>query len=218
MLKPDSIVLDHRTSISGPRFHWSDLISFAEVKPKADARWQACAYAHHIPEARPDLLGMLFLTITQQKFRIYWMDASVIISSPTYNWDDTHSLGVLYNYVFTLHRPLRGLPQSHASNQKASPFVPKNPRWRFASEMGSQLSCPNAEEFRIIFAAPGPGRQSCVLAGQGSIPRIIKSAHRYIGKQFKEEDLLSLVHADGFVPGVVRLETTIFPPELTVLP
>ena len=139
-------------------------------------------------------------------YQILWTDASGVIASPQYGWDE---LVPISRYVYSLYKPpdthvLRDdtiLPPPNLLN-KTEPL-----RWSIKGE-GSTIfrNCTS------LFVGSSWGRRTNVWHNteDGNVV-VIKDAYRDTSRRFKEDKLLKKIHSHGIFPGVVRLLSTTIP-------
>ena len=182
------------------QLNYQELLSPCEVKRAISAEEpQLTSYASHSLEARPDLVGMYCLGATPDYYQITWLDAAGSDTSPRYDWAD---LAPLASYIYSLYQP----PASHVLTDPTitvsdAATSTESPTWSVRVDDVVYQHC------RIISWDRPLGRRTTVfkhVAEDGHVT-IIKDSFRDLTRRFKEDQLLKKIHADGTMPGVVRL-------------
>lgn len=111
------------------------IVSIIECQPwKEDGSNQLHSYMFRLLEARSDMTGLYGVAIRPHGYRIFWADASGIVASDQYTWDD---LIPLVSYAYSLYVPPPGhylrdssiklspesLVKGEALNPKSKPFL-----------------------------------------------------------------------------------------------
>lgn len=195
------------------KFH--QIVSIIECKPwKENGSGQSASYSFQLLEARPDMPGVYGLALRPRGYIILWSDASGIIGSDEYPWDN---LIPLASYVYSLYVPP---PDHHLWDPSITvapdpPFEGKAPASVSSSKLKGTTDMPlwmvhglRTEPLLFQrFAAGNPwGRRSDVfqhIDSDGNI-YMVKDAYHASGR-FNEHDVLDKIHEHGIFPGVVRI-------------
>ena len=204
----------HHSDAPGPEYegvphHRIDTV--VEAKPVgSDAagklRPQGAAYAYRHLQARPDHPTFLLLLVTPRFYQVLLSNANGVIASERTSWDDT--LQLLQAYLYSLYIP----PDNHVlfdptmfwdTTRTGEDSVPE---WTIKFHAGQ----PDEQTFKYaslyFYGSPWSRRTAifkCVQEDGEEV--IIKEYYRSARRRFKEEDVLRHIHADGDVPGIVRL-------------
>ena len=148
--------------------YWYKIITFVEAKVDDASEGdnnQSRGYASHMPEARPDLTGVLYLIMSKEKCRICWSDVSSAVQGLSFPWfiegrdefDDV-ALQYLFRFVKTLYTPLPEFTQIDPTVKFVDCDNDENPSWAFKLK-------GKAEEFvgTRLSSSPAYGRQTFVL-------------------------------------------------------
>lgn len=177
---------------------WQAAVSCVEVKFDVDIRPQLASYMWDHMLTRPDMPGIYGLGIKRAGFQIFWSDASGLISSPVLQWRSAHTH--LLEYVYSLYVPPRGHFTIDPSIRLENPKSSEPPTWTVTFDEEKFEKC------RTIFCAPSWGRRTFVWRGRyNGKSVIIKDAYRDEARRFAEGQLITQIHADGIIPGVVRI-------------
>ena len=181
--------------------------TLAEVKADSThGRAQAASYAYRHQQARPDHPAFLCLSVKPQYYQIVLSEPCGVVASPRFPWSELGALVSFFHtiYVGSNNRILHDSTvfwKSVAKNPAAS-IVTFNVSW--SVECGGELY---TEGSMICDFGDAWGRRTTVFAvtdpsGQHAI---IKEYYWHHKRRFEESNLLASVHADGDVPGVVRM-------------
>lgn len=151
--------------------------------------------------ARPDHPGVYGLTMHPEGFSILYGDTSGPYFSEDFAWD---KLDILAVYVLSIYDP----PEGHMLRDSTI-------RWD-SSDPTDPLSAPlwtvtvGEETFargELVFCGDPWGRRTtifkCLWPDTGFCV-VIKDYYRQLTRRFDEGTLVNGLHAEGFVPGVVR--------------
>lgn len=176
-----------------PRTH---AISLVQCNPQSEDRYQETAIsAYNLLEARPDLAGIYALWANSDRYQILWVDASGVIASDVFEWDD---LVPLQRYIWSLYAP----PKSHHLF---------DPSFRRESRDLWTIHINEANIFRDlarIFSGTVWGRRTNVFTPADVSPEsvlVIKDSWRDQEHYYQEDHALEAIHKNGIFPGVVRL-------------
>ena len=169
---------------------------------------QIAAYTYQHLQARPDHPSTYGLVITPQCYQIILSDPTGIIASPQVKWPD---LRLLQAYVHSHYYPPDNHPLVDDKVSRETLLVDAPTTWRF-NVGGKTYSNGNC-----IALGAGLGRGTKVFSvkieRRATIEELlIKDYFRHFRRRFKEESILTHIHADGDVPGVVRLDSYAFVP------
>ena len=173
----------------------------------SDSRAKAIAYAWQHLQARPDHPGVYGLCVHPEGFKIIYADTSGPYRSEAFSWDD---LDVLAMYVYSLYDPPAGHILRDASiSTLASEDDPSGPaRWSVA--VGGVGTYAGGV---IHYLGESWGKRTTVFlykwpSIEPTRQLIIKDYYRLVARRYDEAELLSHIHSQGIVPGVVRLVGT----------
>ncbi|KAJ3478142.1 hypothetical protein NLI96_g9971 [Meripilus lineatus] len=205
------------------KFH--EIISLIECKPMEEKEDnQVDDYLFELLEARPDMPGVFGLALLPHGYEILWSDASGVIGSGEYRWED---LVPLASYVFSLYVPPPGhhlwdttlkpslKPCSSTQDEDDSSPNPtteqhaahKMPRkleslsWDLMGRDGGHLTFE-----RCVIGDPW-GRRTDIYQHVGEDGQIMmmKDAYWDTNRRYNELECLKMIHKDGIFPGVVRI-------------
>ncbi|CDO78256.1 hypothetical protein BN946_scf184827.g2 [Trametes cinnabarina] len=184
-------------SYKGVPYHCIETI----VEAKAiygDGQAQATRYAFNIQQARPNRPGFYCLSVKPGKFQVVYLSPVGIEASELKPWSDCTSLCA---YIYSLYDP----PTDHILYDRT--IVPKEPAgvpfgkptWTIQTADGT---CTDAS---IIFLGDPWSRRTTVFRAilKGRYV-IVKESYFDCNHRYEEGELLTLAHADGFLPGVIR--------------
>ena len=203
--------------------HLVETLVQAETHSERKRRHQAAAYARRHLQARPDHPSVLFLVVKHTGYRVLLSDANGVIASKFLKWQ--RGLDLLQAYLYSLYVPpvqhrlhdptiswyhksqstdTEGTSSS-ASDPSSTPDA-SLPLWRFRFNAGLETE-EVFTEGSLIFIGEAWSRRTSVFEAldEDGAPVVIKEYYRHNKRRFKEEDILARIHADGDVPGVVRL-------------
>ena len=168
------------------------------------ATWRALplpTYRHL--QARPDHATVLVLLVKPEWYQILLADVNGVVASERSSWDD---LELLQAYLYTLYVP----PSNHAFfDPTLSWYTNSNldiaPDWLIKFNAG--LSSEHTFRGSLHFTGSPWSRRTTIFKAKDEQGHsvIVKEHYRSDRRRFKEEDVLRQIHADGDVPGVVRL-------------
>ncbi|OSC96926.1 hypothetical protein PYCCODRAFT_1428812 [Trametes coccinea BRFM310] len=161
-----------------------------------DGQAQATRYAFTVQQAHPDRPGLYCLSVTAGKFQVIYSSPAGIEASELTDWSDC---GSLCAYIYSLYDP----PADHVLYDHM--IIPKEPAsvplgkqaWTIQKADGT---CINAS---IIALGDPCSRRTTVFRAVHKGRSVIVKESFDCGRHY-EGELLTLVHADGFLPGVVR--------------
>ena len=193
---------------NGPEYegvphHCIDTIVEAKPVGSISGRSQGAAYAYRHLQARPDHPTILVLLVKPEGYQVLLSDANGIIASKRSPWDD---LELLQAYLYSLYVP----PSNHAFFDPSlswyiGPDSAVAPDWLIKFNAG--LSSEHTFRGSLHFTGSPWSRRTTIFMAKDEEdhPVIVKEYYRSDRRRFKEEDVLRQIHADGDVPGVVRL-------------
>ena len=179
---------------------YQEIVSGCEMKRKLpDGGSQLTSNMSRAVEARPDVVGMYCLSATPDHYQIAWLDPAGPETSPRFDWTD---LKPLASYIYSLYKP----PREHIV---ADPTITVSdaatrtdpPTWSVRVDDVLYQHCQMISWDSLF------GRRTTVfkhVAKDGCVT-IIKDRFRDVTRRSKEDYLLEKIHADGTMPGVVRL-------------
>ncbi|CDO68436.1 hypothetical protein BN946_scf184707.g17 [Trametes cinnabarina] len=184
-------------SYKGVPYHCIETI----VKAKAiygDGQAQATRYAFNIQQARPNRPGFYCLSVKPGKFQVVYSSPVGIEASELKPWSDCASLCA---YIYSLYDP----PADHILYDCT--IVPKEPAGvPFGKPMWTiQTADGTCTDALIIFLGDPWSRRTTVFRAilKGRYV-IVKESYFDCDRRYEEGELLTLAHADGFLPGVVH--------------
>ncbi|KAI0079457.1 hypothetical protein K474DRAFT_621111 [Panus rudis PR-1116 ss-1] len=203
-----------------------------ELKPKRDqtkGSAQTISYLWPLMQARPDMPGVYAFYGNLKHYQIIWADAAEPIASPLVGWD---KLDLLMAYVYSMYDPpprhylydptisltkaKHGFDPANVTYTIVSPPPRPPPRLGRNKGKGKLPADDNHKPRTRVYQRCKPvhwgamwGRRSMVFIGQ---PRdnpdsfaVIKNSYRSDRRRFIEVEIIGHIHAEGTVPGVVRL-------------
>ncbi|OSC98775.1 hypothetical protein PYCCODRAFT_1427583 [Trametes coccinea BRFM310] len=184
-------------SYEGVPYHCIETI----VEAKAiygDGQAQATRYAFNIQQARPDRPGFYCLSVGPGSFQVVYSSPIGINASEHKPWSDCRTLCA---YIYSLYDP----PAGHILYDRT--IVPKEPAgvplgkpsWTIQTADG-----PCTDASIIFLGDPWSRRTTVFRAVLKGRTVIIKESYFDCGRRYEEGELLTLAHAEGFLPGVVR--------------
>jgi hypothetical protein len=185
------------TSASGnttkpPSVAWVDLETvvtyYSQGKSVDDNIKQAVAYTGYLLAARPDRVAILGLHIGLEGFAVILVNPTRVYRTDQIPWNKPQTNTLLLRALYYLGDPPSSMtdPTIHRDDDGTFQItVGKNVHNRC-----QQLSYPALGRWTTVFKAPG-----CVLKLQ-----YLRSADK-----ISEGEILKNIHADGVVPGVVRI-------------
>ncbi len=184
-----------------PHYRIETVVELKDFGKETAAPSQLSDYALQHLRARPDHPGFYGLSMHPDGFSILYADTSGPYISENFTWDDVH---ILAAYIYSIYDPPKG-------HMLRDPSI----RWDPSIE-NDPLSPPvwtitiGEESFargEIIFGGDSWGRRTtifkCFWPDVGFCV-LIKDYYRQVLRRFDEGELVKEIHADGFVPGVVR--------------
>ncbi|RPD61735.1 hypothetical protein L227DRAFT_592819 [Lentinus tigrinus ALCF2SS1-6] len=176
------------------------VVSFVEAtsKRQGGGRAQAASYAYRHLQARPDHPMVYCLVIKPQWYQVLLSSPSGIVASAQTSWDN---LDLLLAYVYSHYDPRDDHFLDDDTLRWIAPAVPKAaPSWEITFQ-------GKVYEGDVIFRGKPWGRRTTVFRATKSVGQFIfKEQYRHEKRRFKEEEVLEHIHADGDIPGVVRLK------------
>lgn len=163
------------------------IVSIIECQPwKEDGSNQLHSYMFRLLEARSDMPGLYGVAIRPHGYRIFWAEASGIVASDQYKWDD---LIPLVSYAYSLYVP----PPGHYLRDSSIKLSPESP------VKGEALN-PKSKPFLSGRSVVGNswGRRTHVFQHVNSDGEFItlKDAYRTSGR-INEHELLKQIHEHG---------------------
>ncbi|KAI0772865.1 hypothetical protein BD413DRAFT_473747 [Trametes elegans] len=179
-------------------YHRLETVVEAKPRNKGGGRAQAASYIYHVQQARPDRPGYYGLSAKPQYFQVLYSSPAGVAASERRQWSDLQNL---CDYVYSLYDP----PDDHflydgtISWSESKEFGP--PTWTIT--VGGERYSGAV----LTFIGRVWGRRTTIfmVRREGLPPIVIKEYYLHSGRRYEESHLLSLIHADGFMPGVVRL-------------
>ena len=171
------------------------------VEVKADdsnALLVAATYAYRHQRDRPDQPAFLCLIAKPHYYQLLLSDPSGVTPSPRFPWT---SLTSLASFMYTIYVPPHP-PFLHDDTLRWVHHEDGTTRWNIVAGGQEYTDC------QCVILGDAWGRQSTIYyAVDGKSRAIIKDYYHNPKRQFDEADILSHIHADGDVPGVVRLKS-----------
>ncbi|KAH9903438.1 hypothetical protein C8Q73DRAFT_751369 [Cubamyces lactineus] len=184
-------------------FHCVETVVEAKVKGKqTEGRRQVSSYIHHLLQARPDRPAYYGMNGIQDSFQLFYGSPLGLRASALVPWTD---LKTLCAYVYSLYDPPDGhILYDRTIEWSEPPHVPNplgSPMWRLT------VNGETYDGARIVFLGYPYGRRTTVfrIDRVARSPIIIKEYYLENGRRYNEAELLAQIHADGYVPGVVRV-------------
>ena len=184
----------------GVPHHRVEAIVEAKSETNGGGRRQATTYAYRHHQARPDRPGFYVLLIKPQWYQVLYSDPTGVFASPQTPWTN---MDLLAAYVYSHYNP----PSDHLlwddtirwSESDDSCFVPS---WNI------DLRGQEYTDGEIIFVGEPWSRLTTTFDVEDANGKhvIIKDCYRHDGLRFTEEAILEHLHAEGDLPGVVRLK------------
>ncbi|GJJ11348.1 hypothetical protein Clacol_005580 [Clathrus columnatus] len=214
ILPQKKFTFTHKDKKGNIRIPWSTLESTVEVKK--GRRWdrsQAIDYIETLLQYRPDKVYALGMSCNQQSYQFYYADACIQKSSPIFHWKN--GLDAFIQFVHTLHQLYKedtGRDKSYTLHnviwqQKG---ILASPRWRVSFN-------EKTNEVQRMLARRGTGRRTWIGIGreieesstvvntsEKDRIRVVKDIWRDTSRRFKENQILTQIHEDGYVAGVTR--------------
>jgi len=176
---------------------WSLVEAVLEAKPaKRENSMQVVHYVDTLMRYRPDKSRVLSLTGNQRSFVFYTADACGTNCSERFEWKA--NLPHILRFIYTLY----SRPHQDPSFPLDQPLlVEPQPKWEINFFK---------EHYRVspFFARKGPGRRTWLAVGTqvgANEFRVVKDMWRDVGRRYEEGALIDRIHAQGYVPGVVRV-------------
>lgn len=174
-----------------------------EIKPYSrNGALQSISYTWYHLQARPDRPGVYCLSANPRFYQISWVDSSGPVTSPRYDWknDSRYQLDPLLDYLYSLYVSPSGHiakdPSITVRRVESSPDAP----WDIRGGGSLYQGC------KILSFSPPWGIATTVFEHvEDGRTTIIKDYYRDNQRRFQEESLLAQIHAQGVMPGVVRL-------------
>lgn len=171
-------------------------VSLVGCKPLS-GRTQAASYAEQLLEERPDMPGTYVLWARPKLYQILWCDASGVIASNTFTWNN---LAPLRAYIWSLYDP----PQSHfLFDPSISRSVMEPNLWNIKTSLIN-----NYYHLRHVFVGTTWGHRTNVWVSTSPLQEIVVAIKIHYPDNERrgiEEETLIHIHAKGIYPGVVRL-------------
>ncbi|KAI0079477.1 hypothetical protein K474DRAFT_1659067 [Panus rudis PR-1116 ss-1] len=203
--------------------------TIGELKPcpnNAKGGTLTITYLWPLMQARPDMPGFYALYSHLKGYRIIWADTAGPIASPMIEWDNLDPLiayvysmyhppphHYLYNPTISLTAPEHGFDPANVTYTISVSYPLHNKQEAYSSlSLGDERKIRPTSAGKRVYHHCKPihwgemwGRRSMVYSGK---PRdnpdsfvVIKDAYR-AGREVK---IIEHIHADGTVPGVIRL-------------
>ena len=181
--------------------------TLAEVKADSThGRAQAASYAYRHQQARPDHPAFLCLSVKPQYYQIVLSEPCGVVASPRFPWSE---LGPLASFFHTIYVG----SDSHVLHDSTVLWkcVTKKPTAKVPTFTFSWSIQCGGEWYTngsiICDLGDAWGRRTTVFSvtDPSGQPAIIKEYYWHHKRRFEESNLLASVHADGDVPGVVRM-------------
>ncbi|KAI1791249.1 hypothetical protein LXA43DRAFT_1061457 [Ganoderma leucocontextum] len=181
--------------------HRVEAIVEAKSERNGGGRRQATTYAYRHHQARPDRPGFYVLVIKPQWYQVLYSDPTGVFASPETPWKN---MGLLVAYLYSHYYP----PDGHflwddtiwwsEPEDGPCPF----PSWKVRFDGKMYENC------RLIFIGEPWTRLTNVFETEDANGKsmIIKDYYRQRGRRFKEEEILTQIHGEGDLLGVVRLK------------
>lgn len=182
--------------IKNGELHWNELVSYVEAKKKIDslmdAFTQTISYCHILPRAQPDIAGIQYGLITPELLYLFWGDTSGVVRSHRFLLNDNTTRNILFRYVATLVKPLRGLPLRDTT------MILDRKNESYTIQCGDKTF----ENCELISATSGQSRQTCVFLTEDG-HRVVKDLWFDGERRFEEANILEDIKG---VPGVVQVD------------
>ncbi|KAF8581035.1 hypothetical protein K439DRAFT_1662505 [Ramaria rubella] len=193
----------HKGSLSEASPSWSLVESAVESKPnRVGAKLQVNQYADTLLRYRPDKTKAVCLTSNQSGYVFYVSEPCGVHCSRTYDWDE--DMTDLFRFVYLFYLPTH---DSHDPTFSRAELRQKR-YWQWHVSLGD-----TTYDVSPVLSRKGVGRRTWLGIGTvlGSEPpafRIVKDMWRDDRRRFEEGVILKRIHANGCIPGVVRLVTS----------
>ncbi|KAI0719842.1 hypothetical protein C8T65DRAFT_802417 [Cerioporus squamosus] len=171
----------------------------AKVDKNRGGRPQAASYAYRHQQARPDHPMLFCLTINPQWYQVILSSPNGVVASQQTSWEN---LDLLLAYVYSFYDPRDDhfldddtVRWNAPVNDKILPF------WSIKFKN-------TVYRGHFVFVGDPWGRRTTVFRASSETDGqlIFKETYRHDGRRFKEEEILKHIHAEGDIPGVVRLQ------------
>ncbi len=176
------------------------VVSVVEAKSKKahGGRAQAASYAYRHQQARPDHPMMFSLYIKPQYYQVILSSPNGVAASKATSWDE---LDLLFAYVYAHYDPLDDHFLDDETVRWNAPVGSSLPSWDITFK-------DTVYTGHFVFVGDPWGRRTTVFRASSKLGEqlIFKDTYRHDGRRFKEEDVLKHIHANGDIPGVVRLK------------
>ncbi|KAI0708690.1 hypothetical protein C8Q76DRAFT_859848 [Earliella scabrosa] len=180
--------------------HRVEAIVEGKSQRRGGGRAQASAYAYRHHQARPDHPMVYCLVVKPQWYQVILSSPDGVVASDETKWED---LSLLAGYVYSHYNP----PSGHILYDPTIACNPGEgskdlPTWTIT------FKDQKYTDGSFLFIGEPWGRGTTVFQTHDAKGRtiIIKDLYRHFKRRFQEEAILSHIHADGDVPGVVRLK------------
>ena len=187
-------------SFKGVPHHRVISIVEAKSKKKGGGRAQAASYAYRHQQARPDHPMVYCLVIKPQWYQVLLSSPNGIVASEQTSWDN---LDLLFAYVYSHYDPRDDHFLDDDTLRWEAPANTKDaPSWKIKFQGKTYHGS-------FVFIGDPWGRRTTVFraTNQSAGELIFKDQYRHNKRRFKEEEVLQHIHAEGDIPGVVRLQS-----------
>ncbi|KAI0372547.1 hypothetical protein BV20DRAFT_939687 [Pilatotrama ljubarskyi] len=183
----------------GVPYHRVETVVEAKAIYGEDGQAQATRYAFNVQQARPDRPGFYCLSIKPQHFQVVYSSPVGVEASNYTQWTD---LKALCAYVYSLYDP----PDGHILYDRTLTWKePVNrilgePTWSVVTRSGRY------DNATIAFIGNPWGRRTTVfrVKTDAGLTVMIKESYVDTLSRYEEAEVIKQVHAEGFIPGVVR--------------
>ncbi|KAI0719835.1 hypothetical protein C8T65DRAFT_568580, partial [Cerioporus squamosus] len=162
-------------------------------------RAQAASYAYRHQQARPDHPMVFGLNFNARWYQIILSSPNGVVASKQTPWDD---LDLLFAYIYSFYDPLDDHFLDDDTVRWNAPVDSEGlPSWNIKFKN-------TVYKGHFVFVGDPWGRRTTVFRASSGLDGqlIFKETYRHDGRRFKEEEVLKHIHAEGDIPGVVRLK------------
>jgi hypothetical protein len=176
------------------QFYWSALEATGELLSGTDkqaSRTKSAAYTSYLLQARPDMVAVQGIYVDSSSFRLVVSNACGAFHTDDLKWKPRPSRLLLCAWIQRLYEPL--VDPSITVNMKGN----KAPTFNIKLPETDYLNC------KIYSVGTAFGRRTIVF----TCPKpkvVIKEQYIETTRRFEEGSILTKIHENGTVPGVVR--------------
>ncbi|RDX52545.1 hypothetical protein OH76DRAFT_1377341 [Lentinus brumalis] len=199
VFKPADFVQKTEGDYKGVPHH--RVVSVVEAKSKTGqgGRAQAASYTYRHQQARPDHPMVFALNFKPQWYQVILSSPNGVVASEETPWDD---LDLLLAYVYAHYDPKDDHFLYDDTVSWNAPVGSSLPSWDITFKDTIYTG-------HFVFVGDPWGRRTTVFrasTGPSDDELIFKETYRHEGRRFKEEEVLEHIHAEGDIPGFVRLK------------